>query len=145
MNTTEMCDGVSTSAFIGCTKLYQRKKQAGYKDAFRKIRISFNFGELSNFLTSVQSSLHVFSSGGSQEGKNSTNHGRLTLGKTEDLDIEEKILRRREMTHLFQWYYPEGGWGWVILVCAFLSQTLAHGLQYGFSYPLGLAIRYIIF
>ena len=46
-----------------------------------------------------------------------------------DLDIEEKILRRREMAHLFQWYYPEGGWGWIILLCAFLSQTLSQGLQ----------------
>jgi hypothetical protein len=58
-----------------------------------------------------------------------------------DLDIEEKILRRREMSHLFQWYYPEGGWGWIILVCAMLSQMLAHGIQFGFSYPLGVAIR----
>ena len=57
------------------------------------------------------------------------------------MDIEEKILRRREMAHLFQWYYPEGGWGWVILVCAFISQSLAHGLQLGFAYPLGIAIR----
>ena len=47
------------------------------------------------------------------------------------------------MSHLFQWYYPEGGWGWVILICAFLSQTLAHGLQLSFSYPLGVAIRYV--
>ena len=45
------------------------------------------------------------------------------------------------MAHLFHWYYPEGGWGWVILVCAFISQSLAHGLQMGFSYPLGVAIR----
>jgi len=58
-----------------------------------------------------------------------------------DLDIEEKILRRREMAHLFQWYYPEGGWGWIILLCAFLSQTLAQGLQFGFAHPLGVAIR----
>ena len=61
--------------------------------------------------------------------------------KEPELDIEEKILRRREMAHLFQWYYPEGGWGWVILVCAFISQSLAHGLQLGFAYPLGVAIR----
>lgn len=58
-----------------------------------------------------------------------------------DLEIEEKILRRREMAHLFQWYYPEGGWGWIVLLCAFLSQTLAHGIQFGFSYPLGVSIR----
>ena len=70
--------------------------------------------------------------------------GQLTSkkgGHEADLDIEEKILRRREMAHLFQWYYPESGWGWIILLCAFLSQALAHGLQFGFSYPLGVAIR----
>ena len=44
-----------------------------------------------------------------------------------------QILRRREMAHLFQWYYPEGGWGWIILLCAFLSQTLAQGLQVRFD------------
>lgn len=26
-------------------------------------------------------------------------------------------------------YYPEGGWGWVIAVCAFLVQILNHGVQ----------------
>ena len=80
----------------------------------------------------------------SQDVKDSSSYGRLTSQcwrGQEDLDIEEKILRRREMTHLFQWYYPEGGWGWVILICAFLSQTLAHGFQLSFSYPLGIAIR----
>ena len=45
------------------------------------------------------------------------------------------------MAHLFQWYYPEGGWGWIILLCAFLSQSLAQGLQFGFAHPLGVAIR----
>ncbi len=42
--------------------------------------------------------------------------------KQTELDIEEKILRRREMAHLFQWYYPEGGWGWVILICAIFGE-----------------------
>ena len=66
-------------------------------------------------------------------------------GDEADLDIEEKILRRREMAHLFQWYYPEGGWGWIILLCAFLSQCLAHGMQFAFSFPMGVAIRKTFF
>ena len=45
------------------------------------------------------------------------------------------------MTHLFQWYYPEGGWGWVILFCSFISLSLAHGLQWGFSFPMGANVR----
>ena len=50
-----------------------------------------------------------------------------------DIWMVPQILRRREMAHLFQWYYPEGGWGWIILLCAFLSQTLAQGLQVRFD------------
>ena len=61
-----------------------------------------------------------------------------------ELDIEEKILQRREMAHLFKWYYPEGGWGWVILCAAMFSQVFGHGVfQLGFSYPLGIIIRII--
>jgi hypothetical protein len=45
------------------------------------------------------------------------------------------------MTHLFQWYYPEGGWGWVILFCSVLTLSLAHGLQWGFSFPIGANVR----
>ncbi len=61
------------------------------------------------------------------------------------------------MAHLFHWYknslqvfshriikfaknyfcryYPEGGWGWVVLLCACASRALAHGIQLGFAYP----------
>ena len=60
---------------------------------------------------------------------------------SQDLDIEDRILRRREMSHLFQWYYPEGGWGWVILLCSVLTLSLAHGIQWGFPYPVGALVR----
>ncbi|CAG0920204.1 unnamed protein product [Notodromas monacha] len=30
-------------------------------------------------------------------------------------------------------YYPEGGWGWVVLVCATLVHMLSHGLQLSFG------------
>lgn len=61
--------------------------------------------------------------------------------KEPESDIEDKILRRREMAHLFQWYYPEGGWGWVVLVCACLSQALAVGFQMSFAHPLSTLIK----
>ena len=56
-----------------------------------------------------------------------------------EMDIEEKILQRREMAHLFKWYYPEGGWGWIVLCAAMMSQALCYGVfQLGFSYPMGI-------
>jgi len=59
-----------------------------------------------------------------------------------EMDIEEKILQRREMAHLFKWYYPEGGWGWIVLCAAMMSQALCHGVfQLGFSYPMEIIIR----
>ena len=34
-------------------------------------------------------------------------------------------------------YYPEGGWGWVVLACATLGQAIAHGIQLGaFPFPI---------
>ena len=55
--------------------------------------------------------------------------------KDPETDIEERILRRREMAHLFQWYYPEGGWGWVVLLCACLSRAIAEGMQLALAFP----------
>lgn len=30
---------------------------------------------------------------------------------------------------LRQHYYPEGGWGWIIVVVAFIVQCISHGLH----------------
>jgi hypothetical protein len=49
------------------------------------------------------------------------------------VDIEDRILRRREMAHLFQWYYPEGGWGWVVLGSVCLANAITHGFQMAFA------------
>lgn len=37
----------------------------------------------------------------------------------------------KQLLTLKQHYYPEGGWGWVIMCCAIAVQTLTHGLQIG--------------
>ncbi|KAK7605250.1 hypothetical protein V9T40_007108 [Parthenolecanium corni] len=37
----------------------------------------------------------------------------------------------RQLLTLKQHYYPEGGWGWVIVFCALCVQTMTHGLQFG--------------
>lgn len=38
-------------------------------------------------------------------------------------------LDARKATTLRRHYYPEGGWGWVIIVCTVLVHVLNHGLQ----------------
>ena len=77
-----------------------------------------------------------------KEGHQDKIQFRAHKGAPSELDIEEKILQRREMAHLFKWYYPEGGWGWVVLCAAMFSQAICHGgLQLGFSYPFGVIIR----
>lgn len=34
----------------------------------------------------------------------------------------------RQLLTLKQHYYPEGGWGWVVLIAAVLVHILSHGL-----------------
>lgn len=37
--------------------------------------------------------------------------------------------QQRPTSTIRQHYYPEGGWGWVVVVSAVLVQVLAHGLH----------------
>ena len=43
--------------------------------------------------------------------------------------VSARTVRKRRIAGIFQHYYPEGGWGYVILICAFLVQLLVNGLQ----------------
>ena len=45
----------------------------------------------------------------------------------------EQLLRRKKIASIFQHYYPEGDWGYVILVVALAVQILVHGMQLGFG------------
>ncbi|KAG5870948.1 hypothetical protein JTB14_027123 [Gonioctena quinquepunctata] len=45
----------------------------------------------------------------------------------------ELPLDARKTTTLRRHYYPEGGWGWVVVVCAVLVHVLNHGVQLGCS------------
>ena len=47
--------------------------------------------------------------------------------------VSAKTLRKRRIASIFQHYYPEGGWGYVILLCGFLVQVFAHGFQLSFG------------
>lgn len=42
-------------------------------------------------------------------------------------------LDARKATTLRRHYYPEGGWGWVIIVCTVLVHILNHGLQLSYT------------
>ena len=56
--------------------------------------------------------------------------------------MSAKTLRKRRIASIFQHYYPEGGWGYVILMCGLLVQVFAHGLQlsYGMLMPIVINI-----
>ncbi|KAF0292881.1 hypothetical protein FJT64_009190 [Amphibalanus amphitrite] len=43
-----------------------------------------------------------------------------------------KALRAKRTT-LMQHYYPERGWGWVVVACAVVVQVLCHGLHTGYG------------
>ena len=55
--------------------------------------------------------------------------------------VSARTARKRRIAGIFQHYYPEGGWGYVIVICAFLSHFLAHGLQFGFLILMPYASR----
>jgi hypothetical protein len=47
----------------------------------------------------------------------------------------------RQLLTLKQHYYPEGGWGWVVVVVGVLVQLLSHGLHVAYGVLLGEAVR----
>ena len=55
--------------------------------------------------------------------------------------VSARTARKRRIAGIFQHYYPEGGWGYVVLICAFFSHFLASGLQVGFLILLPFASR----
>ena len=55
--------------------------------------------------------------------------------------VSARTARKRRIAGIFQHYYPEGGWGYVVLLCAFLSQVLAQGLQLGMLVLMPYATR----
>ena len=55
--------------------------------------------------------------------------------------VSARTTRKRRIAGIFQHYYPEGGWGYVVLICAFLSQFLASGLQLGFLVLIPYAVK----
>ena len=44
---------------------------------------------------------------------------------------EVAILSRDCMRHLGDWYYPEGGWGWVVVTMTLITSVLSSGMLMG--------------
>lgn len=42
----------------------------------------------------------------------------------------------KQLMTLRQHYYPEGNWGWLVLLAGFFVQILTHGLQLGYGVQL---------
>ena len=44
---------------------------------------------------------------------------------------EVAILSRDCMKHLGDWYYPEGGWGWMVVIVSLLTSVLSTDMIMG--------------
>ena len=47
--------------------------------------------------------------------------------KDHEAHTESLILQRETMRHLTDWFYPDGGWGWTVVVVAILINLVALG------------------
>ena len=47
--------------------------------------------------------------------------------KDHEAHTESLILQRDTMRHLTDWFYPDGGWGWTVVVVAILINIVALG------------------
>ena len=56
---------------------------------------------------------------------------------TEGSGVTVMSARRRRIASIFQHYYPEGGWGVVLMVAVIMVQVMVHGLvlAYGVMVP----------
>lgn len=67
---------------------------------------------------------------GSKNGsQNSAGNAELEVVVSGEAVVSARTVRKRRIAGIFQHYYPEGGWGWVILLVGFAVQVLAVGLQ----------------
>jgi hypothetical protein len=64
---------------------------------------------------------------------NTTNSGSSRQSSKRGAPAHGLFPDLRHLLSLTQHYYPEGGWGWVVVVVAVCVQILTHGLQYSFG------------
>ena len=52
---------------------------------------------------------------------------------------------RQHIASVFRNYYPEGGWGYVVLLCAFLSVFMVEGAQHFVSFSfLHISFKFVV-
>ena len=51
------------------------------------------------------------------------------------------VDRKRRIASIFQHYYPEGGWGVVLLLVVILVQVIVHGLLLSYGVLLSKVVR----
>ena len=74
-----------------------------------------------------------------QPKRNSIRSG--NLGSSEESGSKVKLVailnpfdkKMKELRTLKQHYYPEGGWGWVIVLVTLCVQVISHGLQFALA------------
>ena len=54
---------------------------------------------------------------------------------------KKKAVQEKKNATIRQHYYPEGGWGFVILICALIANILSHGLQLSFGVLLPAVLK----
>ena len=58
----------------------------------------------------------------------------VSASNPKDLPLNARnAIRYLRITGIFQHYYPEGGWGYVVLTVALIVTVLVHGLQMSFG------------
>lgn len=66
-------------------------------------------------------------------GQSNPNPNNNVMNNNNSVNVNDSkaraLVRRRRIAGIFQHYYPEGGWGHVVLACATLVQICAHGTQ----------------
>ena len=71
--------------------------------------------------------------GGEVRARARKRRAQLPLVQEEEKDedhearTESLILQRGSMRHLADWFYPDGGWGWRVVIAAAFIQLLAIG------------------
>lgn len=71
---------------------------------------------------------HLFAG---DSGVGSFSEGPPGPGPQNKLGAGGLVAELRQLLTLKQHYYPEGGWGWVVVCCSVVVQILTHGLQMG--------------
>lgn len=71
---------------------------------------------------------------GAANGKRCKKNGMPPSPTFQQLMAARRLLCRR--------YYPEGGWGWIVVVVGIMVHTMTHGIQMSYGMLLEYVMRY---